>query len=204
MLFSGKAKFRDTRWEFGHPNVQWLQMDDDETTGGVLPRYGLTEGLKMHELRRITRAAVERLRGVLPDHLPASLRERCRIVAVAAGDPQIHTPDTVAEYHAGFRRVIYEDLLEFQLALALRRQVLACGERAVPLPVTAKIDARIRRLFPFKFTAGQDEAVREIAADLAERSADALGCCRRTSAPARRRSPFTRCCRPSRMACRPC
>jgi ATP-dependent DNA helicase RecG len=35
------------------------------------------------------------------------------------------------------------------------------------LETTAKIDARIRRLFPFAFTAGQNRAVREITADLA-------------------------------------
>src|SRR5262245_60753149 len=80
VLFSGKPRFRDKRWEFGHPTVQWLQMDDDETTGGVLPRYGLTEGLKMHEMRRITRAAVEDFAELLPDNLPAELRSRCRVL----------------------------------------------------------------------------------------------------------------------------
>ena len=80
-------------------------------------------------------------------------------------------PDTVAEHHAGLRRVIYEDLLEFQLALALRRKSWTTSGQAIPLPVTAKIDARIRRLFPFKFTAGQDHAIGEIAADLAQQDA---------------------------------
>ena len=35
-----------------------------------------------------------------------------------------------------------------------------------PLPVTAKIDARIRRLFSFRFTAGQDQAVQDLCRDL--------------------------------------
>ncbi len=167
VLFSGKAKFRDKRWEFGHPNVQWLQMDDEETTGGVLPRYGLTEGLKMHEMRRITRAAVEEYAEFLPDHLPAKLQARCRLLPLIEAVRRIHMPDTVPNHHAGLRRVIYEDLLEFQLALALRRQVWTTAGRAMPLPVTAKIDARIRRLFSFKFTAGQEEAIRDVAADMA-------------------------------------
>ncbi len=34
------------------------------------------------------------------------------------------------------------------------------------MPTTTKIDSRIRRLFPFEFTAGQDEAVAEITGDL--------------------------------------
>ena len=36
-----------------------------------------------------------------------------------------------------------------------------------PYSRTPKIDARIRRLFPFTFTAGQDRAAREISSDLA-------------------------------------
>jgi len=167
VLFSGKAKFRDKRWEFGHPNVQWLQLDDEETTGGVLPRYGLTEGLKMHEMRRITRTAVEDYAQYLPEELPQPLRDRCRLLPLATAVRQIHTPASVAEYQAGFRRVIFEDLLEFQLALALRRQAWKTPGRAIALPVTAKIDSRIRRLFSFQLTAGQNQAIGEVAADLA-------------------------------------
>ena len=29
VVFSGKPKFRDRRWEFSHPHVQWLGEDDD-------------------------------------------------------------------------------------------------------------------------------------------------------------------------------
>ena len=43
--------------------------------------------------------------------------------------------------------------------------------RPPPLPVSAKIDARIRKLFPFDFTGGQNDAVKQIAADLASETA---------------------------------
>ena len=39
---------------------------------------------------------------------------------------------------------------------------------APPLEATAQIDARIRRLFPFELTAGQRQAIGEIAADMAQ------------------------------------
>ena len=35
------------------------------------------------------------------------------------------------------------------------------------MEATARIDARIRRLFPFELTAGQEQAIAEIAADMA-------------------------------------
>ena len=55
--------------------------------------------------------------------------------------------------------------------MALRRRLWRSGGSAAPLPVSAKIDARIRKLFPFDFTGGQNDAVKAIAADLASETA---------------------------------
>src|SRR5262249_41574899 len=49
---------------------------------------------------------------------------------------------------------------------ALRRRTWRTRGEAARLPVSAKIDARIRRLLPFTLTAGQNSAVQEITADL--------------------------------------
>ena len=79
---------------------------------------------------------------------------------------QIHLPISLEEYQAGVRRILFDDLLEFQLGLAMRRRFWKKERPAMPLPNSAKIDARIRRLFNFRFTSGQDQAASEIAADL--------------------------------------
>src|SRR6185436_13819374 len=57
-------------------------------------------------------------------------------------------------------------LLVLQLALALRRHQVHDTWKAFPLELTARINARIRRLFPFELTEGQNQAVAEIAADM--------------------------------------
>jgi ATP-dependent DNA helicase RecG len=62
---------------------------------------------------------------------------------------------------------VYQELLVLQLALALRKRMLTIDARAPELPTSAKIDARIVRLFPFELTAGQRQAIDEIAADMA-------------------------------------
>ncbi len=54
-----------------------------------------------------------------------------------------------------------------QLALAVRRAEAHEARDAIPLPTSAKIDARIRRLFPFELTAGQNRVIEEIVADMA-------------------------------------
>lgn len=167
VLFSGKPKFAMRRWEFSHPRVQWLGSEDMGDTAGILPVYPLTEGLAQNEMRRVMRAVVEDFAHLVTDPLPENFRTRANVIGLANALRQVHLPITMAEYHAGQRRVLFDDLLEFQLALAMRRRFWKKDRPAISLPTTAKIDARIRRLFSFRFTAGQDQAIAEIIADLA-------------------------------------
>jgi ATP-dependent DNA helicase RecG len=167
VLFSGKPKRKQARWEFTHPRIQWLDPEDRESHGGLLPKYPLTEGLSQAELRRLTRSAVEKYAALVPERLPESLRQRLGLPAIGAALRGLHTPHSRAEYDAARRRLVLEDLLEFQLAVALRKRAWRMQPAAPQLPSSAKIDARIRRLFSFAFTPGQDEAIRDITADLA-------------------------------------
>lgn len=166
VLFSGKAKKRSGRWEMSHPRIQWLDADDTEAHGGMLPRYGLTEGLQMHEMRRISRHVAAEYASLVPEVLPEEFRNRIPLLSIADALRAVHSPTSLEQYNAGRRRLIYEDLLEFELGLALRSRMWRQQSAAPKLPTTAKIDARIRRLMPFQFTAGQNQAVREIAGDL--------------------------------------
>ncbi len=166
VLFSGKPKRHGGRWEINHPQVQWIGEDDQQAGGGVQTRYGLTEGLKMHEMRRIVLAAVEAYADLVPDYLPQRFREQQQLPVLAQAIKQLHLPAEVDQYEAGRHRLVFDDLLEFQLGLAMRRRVWKLTEPAPRLPTTAKIDSRIRRLFPFRFTDGQNHAVDEITADL--------------------------------------
>lgn len=167
VLFSGKPKRQGGRWEFSHPRVQYLDDDDPNASGGVLCRYGLTDGLKMYEIRRIVRDAVERFAPLVPEILPEPFRRANKLPPIGEALRQLHLPASMAEYLEGRRRLLFDDLLDFQLALALRRRAWKTREEAPALPTNQKIDARIRRLFPFVFTEGQNKAVREITADIA-------------------------------------
>ena len=171
VLFSAAPKFRQKRWEFSHPRIQWLDDDDTQSDGGLIPRYGLTEGLKQHELRRMIRHAVEDAVELIPDPWPEALRDELQLPRMTDAVRNLHLPAQLVDYQAGLRRVLFEDLLEFQLGIALRRRYWRRENRAVPLPTTSKIDARIRRLFPFQLTSGQNGAIQEISADLSREQA---------------------------------
>ena len=166
VLYSGKPKKRSGRWEISHPRVQWLNEDDAEAHGGMLPCYSLTEGLKMHEMRRIVRSAVEDCATLVPEVLPEEFRIRLKVPQIGEALRAVHFPTSRDQYDAGRRRLIIQDLLELQLGLAMRRRTWQTREAAARLQLSAKIDSRIRRLLPFELTPGQNQAVKEIAADL--------------------------------------
>jgi len=167
VLLSGKPKFKSGRWEMSHPRHQILEDDvDPNTRAEVLPRYPLTEGIKMEQMRRMLREATEEYAPLVVDPLPESFRQQHELPSLRDALRMIHIPKSIEEYEQGKRRLILDDLLEFQLGVALRRRVWKRKPQASALPSSVKIDSRIRKLFSFEFTAGQNRVCKEIADDL--------------------------------------
>lgn len=168
VVFSGKPQRKLGRWEFSSPKVHFLG-DDEEIDGavGVFPKYALTEGINMDQMRRMTRSVAEHFADLVPDPLPESLRSRLELPGLSTALRWLHCPPTAADFDAARFRVLFDDLLEFQLGVALRRRVWNRTLKAPAIEVSQRVDARIRRLFDFRFTAGQDKAVAEIVHDLA-------------------------------------
>ncbi|NNJ27115.1 ATP-dependent DNA helicase RecG [Alienimonas chondri] len=167
VLVTGKPKRYDGAWEFSSPQVQLLEGEPGEAVGGIEPRYALTEGVNQRGLNMLATRAVEGFGHYICDPLPKAFRDKHGLPHLKEAAANLHAAETLADFNAARDRVLFDDLFEFQLGVALRRRMWRAGGTADPLPVSAKIDARIRRLFPFEFTAGQNDAVKEIAADLA-------------------------------------
>src|SRR5262249_40360282 len=66
------------------------------------------------------------------------------------------------------RRLVYEEFLILQVALALRRRESRTQISAPAMPVSQKIDEHIRRLFPFQLTGDQNRAIVQICKDMAQ------------------------------------
>ncbi|MEZ6124807.1 MAG: DEAD/DEAH box helicase family protein [Planctomycetaceae bacterium] len=168
VIFSGKPARKAGRWEFGNPRVHWLTGDDaeDGNAVGVLPRYNLTDCIKMDQMRAMTKAAVEGYAEYLADPLPENFRDHHHLPWLPLAVRRLHQPESRKQWEAARQRIILDDLLEFQLGLALRRRIWGTRAKAHSIDVSARVDARIRRLFDFRFTKGQDQAISELVQDL--------------------------------------
>ncbi|MGQ9575677.1 MAG: ATP-dependent DNA helicase RecG [Thermoguttaceae bacterium] len=168
VMFSGKPKMEGLVWEMIHPRVVHLAEQEQEPAAAILPVYPLTEGLQQWELRRIVREVLEDCVGVLEEAFPAGFLEGHGLWPLRRALPEIHFPSSRESLCQARRRFVYQELLLLQLGLAVKRHQLRSLRQAPALPCTAQIDARIRRLFPFELTASQQQAIREIAADMAQ------------------------------------
>ena len=155
VLLSGTPRFNGGRWEMVHPRVEPLEDDRQPSGGSILPLYPLTEGLKQSHLRRIIRSAVDGYAALLEEVFPAEYLDAHGLLPIQTAVTEIHAPRDTASLEQARRRFIYQELLVLQLALALRKQQRSARSQTPPLPVNAKIDARIRRLFPFELTPAQ-------------------------------------------------
>ncbi|MEX2176022.1 MAG: ATP-dependent DNA helicase RecG [Pirellulaceae bacterium] len=167
LMVSGEPKLEGMRWEMVHPRVEFLGDDDDAPGGRILPVYPLTEGINQSQMRRIVQGVVETHASLVEDVFPEEFLAPHQLLGIREALPQIHNPADHPSLERARRRFIYQELLVLQLALAIRKWRLEHSRASPPLAASAKIDARITRLFPFELTAGQRQTIDEICRDMA-------------------------------------
>ncbi|MBN2580906.1 MAG: ATP-dependent DNA helicase RecG [Pirellulales bacterium] len=167
VLLSGKPKYEGLVWQMAHPRVETLAEEEEEPKTKILPVYPLTEGVQQWHLRKIVRQALEGYVDLLDEVFPPEYLETHDLWPIRRALPEIHFPASQENLEHARRRFVYQELFLLQLALAVKRRRQHDQRQAPRLEATAKIDARIRRLFPFELTPGQENAIAEIRADMA-------------------------------------
>ncbi len=167
VMLSGKPKYEGLVWQMVHPRVETLDKDEEEPAGKLLPVYPLTEGLQQWQIRKIVRGVLETCVDLLDEVFPTEYLQAHKLWPLQRALPELHFPADHDSLALARRRLVYQELFVLQLALAVKRRQQRDQRRAPQLEATAKIDARIRRLFPFELTAGQQQSIAEIAADMA-------------------------------------
>lgn len=183
---AGTPKLAGLRWEFTHPKYDLVEDGELDEQGNliagqgeILPVYPLTEGVKDYELRRLTKEVSEVLAEQIKEVMPQRLRKAAAVALAEVGMDvgeelptisttlrRIHAPDSRESLEAAKARLIFQELLVMQLALAMRRQTLTGRLRAPPLQCSAKIKQRIIRRFPFELTGDQLRVIDVIAMEM--------------------------------------
>jgi ATP-dependent DNA helicase RecG len=158
-----------------NPQYEIVDEDDAETihTGRIVPVYERAGAVTPKIQRRIVHDALERLPPDLPDTLPDALRLRLQLPSRRAAFIGAHFPpsDIALQDLNRFaapaqRRLIFEEAFLFHLGVLARRRSAVEERKPVPVRLDDRIREAARQVLPFKLTAGQRGALKEIVEDL--------------------------------------
>ncbi len=168
-------------YQLTNPQYEIVRQEGDEGaaeedaihTGRIVPIYEKTGTLTTKMQRSIVHHALERLPADLGDPLPEEVRRRRGLPPLAGAIAAVHFPaaGTAVEELNRFRtpaqvRMIFEEFFLFQTGLLLRKRRAEADRKPKPIVITDAIREAARALLPFKLTAGQRQAVKEIVEDM--------------------------------------
>ena len=138
-----------------------------DSAGSLVPVYPETAGLNSKALRTIMSHGLAYSESLFPEILPEG--EELRSVPRAEAYRQMHRPDNEESLHSARRRLICEEVLMLQLAFACMRSQPKAETASALEGETEELMAFAREL-PFALTEAQGRALKEISADLKQRS----------------------------------
>ena len=104
--------WRVFNYRFNKKIKNYYDWEYDTQNGLLLKEKKVEEGM----------TAVEQFGHFIVEHLPDNILQQHKLVRRSDAVRQLHLPKTLDEFQAAKRRLIFEDLLEFQVGLALRRR----------------------------------------------------------------------------------
>ena len=168
VMLSGTVQWHHGRRQMAHPDFEILDdrpAPEGLHTGRLVPVYPLTSGIGQHWLRRLIHDTLTRLAPEWPDPLAEDWRRRRSLPTLAEALWAVHFPAGEAERERARRRLVYQELLEIQLLMALRR-----GSRVnrpgIMLVKPGDLTRRLVESLPFLLTGAQRRVLAEILADL--------------------------------------
>lgn len=168
VALSGKVTFAYGFKQMKAPFHELLSGGEERGSyARVLPVHPVGEGVTASWMRRIVAAALADV-GDVCDFLPARLVARRGLPSLARALRQVHYPATLREKERARRRLAYDELLCLQLALLTRQRLSLAGVEPTAHVADGPYREALLAALPFTLTEEQQEATRQILADMAE------------------------------------
>ncbi|NLG36533.1 MAG: ATP-dependent DNA helicase RecG [Clostridiales bacterium] len=163
-LFIGTLDTRMGALRILNPVMESL---DDGAPAPILPQYRLARGLTQKALRALVRQGLTR---AARETLPPSFRKRYELAERGFALENIHFPVNAEALGFARRRLAFEELLMYVIALRSQREMRAGGSGVVMRVLDEEL-TRFTDGLPFPLTGAQRRVLREIARDMASPAA---------------------------------
>lgn len=159
-IFYGKAK-KTSRMQMINPTI--IQLEDMDKECVLVPVYPTVAGLTQAVIRQTIRQALDMLKDI-EDPLPESVLRKYRLADFGESIRHVHYPKDMESLEKARRRCIFQELLEFQLALlSMRKQDNEAA--GIMFNKSTLTDSFIKSL-PFELTDAQHRVFNEIYTDM--------------------------------------
>ena len=155
LMLYGRCEVRGGSIQLSSPTIE------QET--GLIPVYRSISGVPPKAVRQSVEAALKVCEGQWPDELPESIRRRYGLCERNFAMRNAHFPDSREALETARRRIAFEELLLYQVAISLCRH---SGEKGVQIASeNADLDQYWQKM-PFPPTGAQKRVLQEIASDM--------------------------------------
>ena len=167
MVVNGKVEIHRGRLSMSSPEFDVVSARQPPLNAGrVTPVYRLTQGMTARNLRSLTWQAVTRYASGLSDPLPPDVLDRVDLPSLVDAIRDVHYPSDPAAADRGRRRLAFDEILAFQLAILGRRRHREMHAIGFPIKYNAAtVDGFLAGL-PFTPTGAQLRCIAEILADM--------------------------------------
>lgn len=167
VFLTGKVNYYNFLPEIQVADYEVVESGEDGLNAGrIVPFYPLTGGLSQRWLRLVIHRALKETAGKIPEILPPSLCKHYRLIPRYLALEYIHFPPDPAALHQARRRLKYEELLIWELALVLSRREREDGRPGIAHTRDNEMVRRFIAALPFNLTGAQERVLGEILADM--------------------------------------
>ncbi len=170
VLLYGKVKRGASGLKMDHPHHEVVQENNDSLSiGRVVPIYPCTGGLSQKVWLKIMQNALELHGKDLTEFYPDEYLRKMEFPCLSQAVHAMHFPTDGEAHEAAWRRLAFDESLFMQLAIGMRRHAFEEELPGRAFSIQPELDVRIRKLFPFPFTAAQNKCIAEISSDMTSR-----------------------------------
>lgn len=148
-----------------HPEIFYPSEKYEEKKDTLQPVYGLTSGLTNHMIAKTVQQALAGL-NLKKETLPEEIRLKFGLAELNFALRGIHFPEDKQVFYQARERLVFDEFLEFILALRKLRSKNERFANEYVIPDCPRVEQLIREL-PYELTKAQQKVWKEIARDMA-------------------------------------
>lgn len=165
VLAYGKVEYAYGRYQMSNAEVEVVSPDKISSFQKLVPIYGLTEGIKIQQMRSMISFALDHVEDAV-ENLPQETVERQHLMGRWEAMGIMHHPKNWQEQREARRRVAFEELFFMQAGVLLLRRKREEGAVGIKCAPSGKLVRQVLDNFPFALTDGQRHAFEDISDDM--------------------------------------